>query len=293
MAAPIPGEFEYDTERAPVLTSKRIHGSTGIEVVEALCPAGEYRHGAAAAFVLRLVRRGHSPARLELGAGVFDAYTRSGDLLFNPAGTATRFAIESQRQMLIVSLSEALVLPLLNEQGANPGDLGPLLQSPLRSGLLTSLCLALGEEADNGGLRGATFAEATVTAAVAELLFLAKQPVGTAAPTAPVAHRTIARCLELIEARLAEPLLLSELAQSAGMGRSAFLGAFRAATGQSPHQYILRRRAERAVALLRSGDLPLAEVALLAGFAHQAHMTNVLSRLYGLTPARIRNREDR
>jgi AraC-like DNA-binding protein len=37
----------------------------------------------------------------------------------------------------------------------------------------------------------------------------------------------------------------------------------------------------------------LEQLDAVAGFAHQAHMTNVPSRLYGLTPARIRNREGR
>jgi AraC family transcriptional regulator len=270
------------------MTVRVVDGFPGIAVLEVHCPTGEYGHAAADAFALRLVRRGRSPVRMDLGAGPFEQRTRPGDLLFNPAGVATRFAPATPRDMLVVSFADWLVRPLLAERGADPVDLTPLLSAPLRDDLLASVCLALCEEAHNGGLRGAAFAEAAVVAAVSTLLHLAG-PGARPAPRSPDLTRLeIARCLEFIEAHLDGPLPLAQLAGSIGMERHTFVRAFRSATGQTPHRYILGRRAERAVKLLRTGKLPLAEVALAAGFAHQSHMTNVLSRLYGTTPARIR-----
>ena len=74
------------------------------------------------------------------------------------------------------------------------------------------------------------------------------------------------------------------------MSRRAFTAAFRGATGLPVHQFILRRRVDRAVELLEEGDLPLAEVASLSGFTHQAHMNRVVIKLKGLSPGRLRSR---
>lgn len=56
---------------------------------------------------------------------------------------------------------------------------------------------------------------------------------------------------------------------------------------------MIRLRVERAVELLRTTDVSLAEVAVRAGFAHQAHLTRVLGRLKGRTPREIRADEAR
>jgi len=87
---------------------------------------------------------------------------------------------------------------------------------------------------------------------------------------------------------LAAPWSADALAMAAGAPRRAFAAAFKEATGLPVHQYLLRRRAERAAALLRETDLPIAEIATRTGFAHQAHLTRVTSELVGASPKRIR-----
>jgi len=67
-----------------------------------------------------------------------------------------------------------------------------------------------------------------------------------------------------------------------------FARLFRRTVGVPPHQYVLRRRVERAKELLLTGRLGLSEVALAAGFSDQSHLTRVFRRAVGLTPARFR-----
>ena len=67
-----------------------------------------------------------------------------------------------------------------------------------------------------------------------------------------------------------------------------FARQFKAATGLPPHQYVIARRVERARELLRAGDLPLAEVAVSAGFSDQSQLTHHFRRLVGVTPGRFR-----
>jgi methylphosphotriester-DNA--protein-cysteine methyltransferase len=68
-----------------------------------------------------------------------------------------------------------------------------------------------------------------------------------------------------------------------------FARQFKAATGLPPHQYVIRRRVERAKELLQAGtDLSLAEVALHAGFSDQSQFCHHFKRLVGVTPGRFR-----
>ena len=57
--------------------------------------------------------------------------------------------------------------------------------------------------------------------------------------------------------------------------------------GLPVHRYVVRCRVERARMLLLSGDLPMSQVALAAGFADQSHMANCMRRVLGLTPGAI------
>jgi AraC-like DNA-binding protein len=96
-----------------------------------------------------------------------------------------------------------------------------------------------------------------------------------------------------IEENLGEPITLHDMAAAAGLSRMHFAAQFRAATGQRPHDYLLRRRIERAQSLMRDDHASLVDVALSVGFQTQAHFTTVFKRLCGETPHRWRCRERR
>jgi AraC-like DNA-binding protein len=76
-----------------------------------------------------------------------------------------------------------------------------------------------------------------------------------------------------------------ELEGITGVTRYEFARQFRAAYGTSPYRYSVMRRLERARAGLRDGA-PLADLALTAGFADQAHFTRMFKSAYGMTPGR-------
>lgn len=79
------------------------------------------------------------------------------------------------------------------------------------------------------------------------------------------------RVVSYIEAHLGEPTTLDRLADVAAMSPFHFARTFKAATGASPHAFIVRRRMDRAATLFRSTDLTVAEVAKAAGFASLPH----------------------
>jgi AraC family transcriptional regulator len=100
--------------------------------------------------------------------------------------------------------------------------------------------------------------------------------------------RQLAAVREVMEARLAEPLPLADLAAAVSLSISQFARRFKAATGEPPHRYLLRLRLEKARRMLRAESIPIAEVAARCGFSHQEHLTRVMRTRLGTTPATVR-----
>jgi len=103
-----------------------------------------------------------------------------------------------------------------------------------------------------------------------------------------LSQRQLAIVREVMEARLAEPIPLADLAAAVSLSVSQFSRRFKASTGQTPHRFLMRVRAETACRLLRSSIMPIAEVAIQCGFSHQEHLTRVLRAQSGTTPAAVR-----
>jgi AraC family transcriptional regulator len=92
------------------------------------------------------------------------------------------------------------------------------------------------------------------------------------------------RAVDFVDANLGESIGLAEMAASAGLSRMHFAAQFRVATGMRPHEYLLRKRTERAQTLLSGSTLPLVEIALEVGFKSQSHFTTVFTRFVGKPP---------
>jgi AraC family transcriptional regulator len=104
--------------------------------------------------------------------------------------------------------------------------------------------------------------------------------------TAPLPLWRMTRVIEFIDAHLAEPIGLADIAASAGLTRMHFAAQFRRATGLRPHEYLLRRRVEHAQHLLTTSKHNVMDVALCCGFRSQAHFTTVFRKFVGDTPYR-------
>ena len=94
--------------------------------------------------------------------------------------------------------------------------------------------------------------------------------------------------ISYIEDNLESELSLAEIASVAGVSVSHLKTLFRQSTGMPVHQYVLRRRVERAKLLLQDRSLSIAQVAFAAGFAHQSHLARHMRKILGMTPAVVR-----
>ena len=88
--------------------------------------------------------------------------------------------------------------------------------------------------------------------------------------------------------RYAEPVTLGELAASVELSVTHLCRTFRRHTGQTIYRYLQRLRLRNSLVLLERADLPLADLALEVGFAHQSHFTELFRREYGRTPGEVR-----
>ena len=108
-----------------------------------------------------------------------------------------------------------------------------------------------------------------------------------------LAARQLRRVIEYINEHLNEDLSLVELSTVAGLSPHHFGDAFKAATGRSPHRYVIEARLRRARELLRGTDLPISEIAYAVGFSSQSHFTANFRRVMGFTPNRFRRLVER
>lgn len=87
-----------------------------------------------------------------------------------------------------------------------------------------------------------------------------------------------------IEAHLDRPIRNEELAALVSLNPSHFGRAFRTSFGEPPHEYVTRRRVERAQGLMLSTNASLSEIALDCGLADQSHLTRLFRRIAGESP---------
>jgi serine phosphatase RsbU (regulator of sigma subunit) len=99
---------------------------------------------------------------------------------------------------------------------------------------------------------------------------------------------SVRRVSELVHAKIEDELSLDEMAESAGLSTGYFSQMFRKSTGETPHQFVLRLRVERAKEMLRIGDGRVLDVAVACGFKTQQHFARVFRKMCGVSPTEYR-----
>ena len=105
-------------------------------------------------------------------------------------------------------------------------------------------------------------------------------------PLHPARH--LLRAKDLIDARYRDPLDVAELARAARLSPAHFSREFKRAFGETPHQYLLTRRLERAAAMLRSTDHSVADICFSVGLSSVGSFTTSFRRAYGTSPTAYR-----
>jgi AraC family transcriptional regulator len=114
---------------------------------------------------------------------------------------------------------------------------------------------------------------------------------GIAKPKAPIPKGKLnsfqlRSVVDFVQSHLEEDVSLDVLAEQARVSPFHFARQFRATVGVPPHQFVLRQRIQRSICLMKTGRLPLAQIAVESGFHDQSHLTRSFRKVLGTTPAR-------
>lgn len=199
---------------------------------------------------------------------------------------------------IIVLLERNFVRRIASESEIDPDGVEVLNALNARDPKAERILTMFLEEVGSGGLGGGLYARSLAGVLAVHLLREHSSLGGRdkrkveREPEGSLSGRALKRATDYVGDNLAGEISLAEVAGAANLSERHFSRLFKASTGLSPHQYVIRQRVEKAKNLLAETDLPVVEVALLCGFAHQGHLARHFGRLIGTPPARFR-RESR
>lgn len=213
-----------------------------------------------------------------IGSDRREAFDRwPGTLAITPAGMDVFSESADGGEYLVMRLVGA-------DLDALPGE------APVR----TRVCIAGVQEAFKlaRALRRALIAPPRDHASLADLTWrlvaCAIAPVGGQTACTSQDRQRYAPVLDRIAGEFGLPLAVDELAAMTDQSTLGFLRGFTAAIGMTPHAYLTEHRLQAARSLLAGSRLPLADLALACGFAHQSHFGAAFKRAFALTPAQYR-----
>ncbi|MDM0036919.1 AraC family transcriptional regulator [Variovorax sp. J22P271] len=123
-----------------------------------------------------------------------------------------------------------------------------------------------------------------------------RMPVGGAGDPAmqdPELLRRLLRAKDRMDAASHEEWPVGRLAQVAGVSEAHFARSFKQAFGIPPHRYLLTRRVERAMAMLRETDLPITDIVWDTGWASLGTFGRTFRDITGQTPSAVRARAEK
>lgn len=156
--------------------------------------------------------------------------------------------------------------------------------------LLLQLGFALRQELERPTPIGSLYAQTAAQMITVHLLrHYSSSDVRVWEPRRGLSSKHIQRIRDFVQNHLEQDVTLALLAQQLDLSPYHFARLFRQTTGQSPHQYVLAQRLERAKWLLKTTTLPIAQIAIESGFANQSYLTTVFKHHVGATPRQYRS----
>jgi len=214
-----------------------------------------------------------------------------GDLDLIPAGMTGAWEDDGASAVLLISLSPELLAAAAARAGmcddrSELVHLAPQFQ--LRDPRLQHLAWAFEAELRAEVPGDPLYGDSLGMAIAAHLVQHCRTEAGAARePDGGLSPRQLKRVIEHVEVHVDQRLALAELAAVAGVSASHFKALFKRSTGLPVHQYVIRRRVERARLLLLEKTATIADVAAQTGFANQSHLARWMRRVAGVSPTDV------
>src|SRR5262245_47641708 len=212
-----------------------------------------------------------------------------GDIHIIPADTPSSWDVRGKDTFLTLRVSPSLLNRVAKELGQNPDGIEIRNRFQVRDAQLENIGWALKEEMECGYPCGQLYFDSLALAVTIRLIrYHSSKSIDMKRPNKRLSDRRLRQVFVYIEDHLAENIALADLAAVVGLSVSHFSVLFREAVGLSPHQYLIRRRVERAKNLLGEGKLSISQIATETGFAHQSHLARHMHRMLGVAPKALR-----
>jgi AraC family transcriptional regulator len=231
------------------------------------------------------------PSRFEIRDGLdrWTSYTKQpGSLSLIPAGARPTVRAETAFDLVVCALDSALVSQLDSELERRPeGELR--LKANFQDPAAQQLMTLLAADANEVHTTERLYTEHLAQALAVRMLFFGReaQPPSNNGRTYGLPKHVLRRVTERMRS-FDSDLSLRALAKESGYSRVHFVRMFKAATGSSPHNYLLHLKVERVRELLKNPSMSLIDIALDCGFSSHSHMSRLFHKLVGVTPSDYR-----
>jgi AraC family transcriptional regulator len=259
-----------------------------LDLLKVKRPAGDMSRPAVPDIVLVEDMLGCSRVRGDLGGGRFDVATAKGALALAAPNFATTVINEESHLLRSMAFPLAQWQGVLDEaaDGRFSFDTYSMYGRIFDSSTIRAAFRNLWALCEDEGAPSRLLARAAGCEILAELCRFGGAPFGPVkGGLAPWAER---RCLELMQARLAEDISLDELAAEARLSPFHFARMFKHSIGVPPRVYLTRLRIEKACELLETTSLSVTEIAQDVGYSSNQVLARVFIKHRNMTPTDYR-----
>jgi AraC family transcriptional regulator len=233
--------------------------------------------------------------RMALGPGVIEVGSRPSALtpVAYEGGEIRLYPCEFEKwigsadlRVLSINISDAALTAACH---ARPGQIELRRHADIADARVVALVSAVNAERAAGFPSGRLFLDSVEQALALSLVdgYAIRCP-SPAIYRGGLAPARLRRITELVQAKIEEDLTLEQLADAVNLSVAHFSQMFRKSTGQSPHQFVLHSRVERAKDMLRTADTRVLDVAAACGFKTQQHFARVFRQMCGVSPTEYR-----
>lgn len=212
-----------------------------------------------------------------------------GDVDIIPPSTTAAWELQGNDVDLVITLHQQLLRNVVQDSGKDSRYVEVRSRFQVRDPQIERIGWALKAEMENGFPSGRLYMDSLASALAARIVGSHSSLSRPAtAYKGGISRHKLREVLSFMEDNLSLDISLRQIACVAGLSISHFKTLFRQSVGLAPHQYLLRRRIERATELLRQKKLPIAQIASQTGFCHQSHLARHMRRILGRSPSQIR-----
>lgn len=209
--------------------------------------------------------------------------TFPGSIMVVPPGTRDRTLWQGATERLIVSVKPELLKDVASSAGAETPEFRA--QWSLENAPLKRILFEMGREASEGWPLGRLYADLAAAGLASVLLRRhAVDPVDPGQTRGGLPMTQLRRVMEFMTANLDRDLRLEEIAREAVLSPFHFAREFRAVTGETPYQYLLDQRMDRAKRLLKNQAWSVQEIAAMTGFHSPVNFVRAFRQRVGATP---------